>query len=66
MNDSLRTDIFLRFTPETVACACIDLAARILRVRSSTTRAIDKSDLFDFSGSLAEKSHLVSYLRCET
>jgi hypothetical protein len=33
MNDSLRTDIFLRFTPETIACACIDLAARTLQVR---------------------------------
>ncbi|CAF0753123.1 unnamed protein product [Rotaria sordida] len=32
MNDSLRTDIFLRFTPETIACACIDLAARILQI----------------------------------
>uniref|UniRef100_A0A915JPE0 Cyclin-like domain-containing protein n=1 Tax=Romanomermis culicivorax TaxID=13658 RepID=A0A915JPE0_ROMCU len=26
MNDSLRSDIFLRFSPETVACACIHLA----------------------------------------
>lgn len=25
-NDSLRTDIFLRFTKETVACACIEMA----------------------------------------
>ena len=32
MNDSLRTDVFLRFTPETIACACIDLAARALQV----------------------------------
>jgi len=32
MNDSLRTDIFLRFTPETIACACIDLAARTLQI----------------------------------
>ena len=32
MNDSLRTDVFLRFTPETIACACIDLAARSLQV----------------------------------
>jgi hypothetical protein len=34
MNDSLRTDIFLRFTPETIACACIDLAARTLQVKN--------------------------------
>jgi len=27
-NDSLRTDIFLRYKPETIACACIHLAAR--------------------------------------
>jgi hypothetical protein len=33
MNDSLRTDIFLRFTAETIACACIDLAARTLQVK---------------------------------
>ena len=32
MNDSLRTDVFLRFTPETIACACIDLSARALQV----------------------------------
>jgi hypothetical protein len=32
MNDSLRTDIFLRFTAETIACACIDLAARTLQI----------------------------------
>ncbi|UJR31670.1 hypothetical protein I4U23_019151 [Adineta vaga] len=32
MNDSLRTDIFLRFPPETIACACIDLAARSLQI----------------------------------
>ena len=28
MNDSLRTDVFVRFPPETIACACIFLAAR--------------------------------------
>lgn len=28
MNDGLRTDIFLRYRPETIACACIYLAAR--------------------------------------
>jgi len=32
MNDSLRTDIFLRYTPETISCACIDLAARVLQI----------------------------------
>lgn len=32
MNDSLRTDIFQRFPPETIACGCIELAARGLQV----------------------------------
>lgn len=32
MNDSLRTDVFLRFSAETVACACIYLSARTLQV----------------------------------
>lgn len=30
MNDSLRTDAFVRFSPETIACACIYLTARKL------------------------------------
>lgn len=32
MNDSLRTDVFLRFSAETVACACIYLSAKLLQV----------------------------------
>ncbi|MEE6483973.1 hypothetical protein FKM82_013708 [Ascaphus truei] len=32
MNDSLRTDVFVRFSPETIACACIYLAARTLEI----------------------------------
>ncbi|KAM3920873.1 cyclin-L2 isoform 1-T1 [Leptodactylus fuscus] len=32
MNDSLRTDVFVRFHPETIACACIHLAARTLEI----------------------------------
>merc|ERR1712226_35205 len=32
MNDSFRTDAFVRFQPETIACACIYLAARQLQV----------------------------------
>ncbi|CAI2353915.1 unnamed protein product [Caenorhabditis sp. 36 PRJEB53466] len=28
MNDGLRTDIFMRYKPETIACSCIFLAAR--------------------------------------
>ncbi|EJW84319.1 hypothetical protein WUBG_04769 [Wuchereria bancrofti] len=30
MNDGLRTDIFLRYRPETIACSCIHLAARTI------------------------------------
>lgn len=32
MNDSLRTDVFVRYQPETVACACIYLTARRLKM----------------------------------
>ncbi|XP_056093939.1 cyclin-L2-like [Rhinichthys klamathensis goyatoka] len=32
MNDSLRTDVFLRYRAETVACACIFLSARVLQI----------------------------------
>ncbi|XP_062505222.1 cyclin-L2-like isoform X2 [Corticium candelabrum] len=36
MNDSLKTDVFVRFTPETIACACIFLAGRQLQEISCT------------------------------
>ncbi|XP_055339411.1 cyclin-L1-like [Paramacrobiotus metropolitanus] len=32
MNDSLRTDLFVRYSPEAVACGCIFLAARALQI----------------------------------
>lgn len=32
MNDALRTNVFVRFVPETIACACIYLAARVLQI----------------------------------
>ncbi|XP_050993650.1 cyclin-L1 isoform X2 [Labeo rohita] len=32
MNDTLRTNVFVRFEPETIACACIYLAARVLQI----------------------------------
>lgn len=32
MNDALRTDVFVRFEPETIACACIYLSARALQI----------------------------------
>lgn len=35
MNDSLRTNVFVRYDPETIACACIYLSARKLKVSMS-------------------------------
>ena len=32
MNDSLRTNLFVRYDPEKIACACIFLASRQLNV----------------------------------
>lgn len=32
MNDSLRTDVFVRYNPESIACACIYLSARKMSV----------------------------------
>lgn len=32
MNDSFRTNVFVRYHPETIACACIYLAARQLQI----------------------------------
>ncbi|MGH0186134.1 UNVERIFIED_CONTAM: hypothetical protein FKN15_020346 [Acipenser sinensis] len=36
MNDSLRTDVFVRFDPESIACACVYLAARALQTPLSS------------------------------
>ena len=35
MNDGLRTDIFMRYSPETIAVACIFLSSRVLKVRKN-------------------------------
>lgn len=32
MNDSLRTDVFVRYQPETIAVACVYLSARKLKI----------------------------------
>ena len=32
MNDSFRTTVFCEYQPETIACACIFLAARMLKI----------------------------------
>ena len=37
MNDSFRTNVFVRFHPETIAAACIYLAARVLKVNIALT-----------------------------
>lgn len=48
MNDSLRTNVFVRFQAETIACACIFLAARALQVRGN----VNLKHLFHFATSL--------------
>ena len=74
MNDSLRTDVFLRYSAETVACACIYLSARALQVSIShavktsaikmTTPHIKQTDYFliDSGGNYL----LVAQLKPET
>jgi cyclin L len=37
MNDSFRSDVFVRYQPETIACACIALAGRKLNINMSTS-----------------------------
>ena len=32
MNDSLRSDVFMKYTPDQIGCACIWLSARIKKV----------------------------------
>lgn len=53
MNDSLRTDVFVRYQPETVACACIYLTARRLKIVMPRIPAwweifkVDEKDILD-------------------
>ncbi|PAV65533.1 hypothetical protein WR25_00816 [Diploscapter pachys] len=50
MNDGLRTDMFLRYTPETIACACIYLAARTVKEPVPLpNQPLDWFELFDAS-----------------
>ncbi|KAI2807444.1 Cyclin-L1 [Blomia tropicalis] len=37
MNDSLHSNVYVRFPPETIACACIHLSARVLKVPLPTS-----------------------------
>jgi len=39
MNDALRTNVFVRFSPEAIACACIFLSARLLKIPLPTCPA---------------------------
>ena len=49
MNDSLRTDVFLKYAPEKIGCACIFLAARQLKViRVSYNILCTRMTCFDF------------------
>lgn len=32
MSDALRSNVFCRYTPEAIACACIFLSARVLKI----------------------------------
>ena len=54
MNDSLRTDCFVRYQPETIACACIYLSARKLNIPLPTrpcswygVLGVDHEDIID-------------------
>ncbi|XP_037938671.1 cyclin-L1 isoform X2 [Teleopsis dalmanni] len=55
MNDSLRTDVFMRYNPETIACACIYLSARKLGIPLPNTPPwfgvfrVTEEDILDIS-----------------
>lgn len=51
MNDSLRTDVFVRFQPESIACACIYLAARTLEVSAAPSGPFSSLQNTEMSGS---------------
>lgn len=63
MNDSFRTDVFVRYQPETIACACILLSARKLNVNMSTSPPwfvifkVQEDDLLDACFRIAELYH---------
>ncbi|ESO12514.1 hypothetical protein HELRODRAFT_132173, partial [Helobdella robusta] len=60
MNDSFRTNVFVRFQPETIACACIYLASRNLQIPLPNNppwwlvMGVDESDLKEISRSILE------------
>lgn len=63
MNDSFRTDVFVRYQPETIACACIALSARKLNINLSTTPPwfvvfkVKEDDLIDACFRIMELYH---------
>lgn len=63
MNDSFRTDVFVRYQPETIACACIALSARKLNINMSTTPPwyvmfkVNEEDLIDACYRIMELYH---------
>jgi cyclin L len=63
MNDSFRTDVFVRYQPETIACACIALAARKLNINMSTIPPwyvifnVQEDDLIDACFRIMELYH---------
>ena len=65
MNDSFRTDVFVRYQPETIACACISLSARKLNINMSTAPPwfvifkVQEDDLIDACFRIMELYHRV-------
>ena len=47
MNDCLRTNVFVRYSPETIACACIYLSARVLGVSHSLIQQLKQFVVMD-------------------
>lgn len=57
MNDSLRTNVFVRFQAETIACACIYLAARVLQVQNRSLSITSACLLWDVVLLMSDFSH---------
>lgn len=63
MNDSFRTDVFVRYQPETIACACISLSARKLNINLSASPPwfvifkVQEDDLIDACFRIMELYH---------
>ena len=62
MNDSLRTNVFVQFSPEKIACACIYLAARKFQVYPSIFGVIFVIHVFALDSS-ADQPWMVADVR---